>query len=144
MKKSNVTNVTHHLLVTMSALLFLISVYALLRTGVYAVSEVFHLLPLDHLIEGVIIRVLDTLVLVEMIFVATNLDQKHHLNVGLALDVAATFTIREFVLAMYTKQAFSELAVLLLAVSVMVILRSILSYRKKEASYGRNITPGTS
>ena len=143
MKKSDVTNVTHHLLVTMSALLFLVSVYALLRTGVYAVSEAFHLLPLDRLIEGIIIRILDTIILVEMIFVSTNLDQKHHLNVGLALDVAATFTIREFVLSMYTKQAFSELAVLLLAVSVMVILRIILSYRKKEGSHAGNITPGT-
>lgn len=114
---------THFIAVVMGGILLTIGAYLLVKTAIFSWSGIWHGIALDHLIEGSIVRVLDTVVVLEMIFVVINLDHKHHLNVGLALDVASTIIIRELILQFYSKADASVIYTFLIAIAVLVSLR---------------------
>ncbi|MGK9451975.1 hypothetical protein [Acidithiobacillus caldus] len=122
----------HVLIQCMVLTLLAIAGYALYDTAVSAWVNIADRMSTDTLIEGAIVHTLGTIILLETVFVLRKLDEKHHLNVGLALDVAATFLIRETVVAVYTHASTAAIFILLASVAVMVILRISLSLRKQK------------
>lgn len=125
-----------HLIIQVLVLLLLaIAGYTVFEIAAFAWHSLLIQASSDALIEGIVVRALGTVIIIETIFVVRKLDERHHLNVGLALDVAATFLIRETVLALYTHAHPSTVALLLASVAVMVILRISHSHKKhKEIS----------
>lgn len=125
----------HFLIQGMVLILLSIAVYALYDTAVSAWVNIADRMSTDTLIEGAIVHTLGTIILLETVFVLRKLDEKHHLNVGLALDVAATFLIRETVVAVYTHASTEAIFILLASVAVMVVLRISLSLKKQKELY---------
>lgn len=129
--------IIHLTVMALSWALLIIAAYTMVTTAAYAVNEILLKASSDNIMEGTIIRALGTIILIEVIFVVRKLDEKHHLNIGLALDVAATFLIREAVLAVYAKDGMNTMFLLLASITVMVLLRVAYSFKKqKEYSDG--------
>lgn len=122
---------THFIAMLMGLLLLAVSAYLLGNTFWFTLSSMWESASLDNLIEGSIVRVLDTIIVIEMIFVVLSLDHKQHLNVGMALDVAATITIRELVLAIYAPHSTHHVMMILFVIAVLVLLRIIYTLGKR-------------
>lgn len=126
---------THFLAIIMGVILLTVGVYLLFKTAMFTWDGIWQGIRLDHLIEGTIVRVLDTVIILEMIFVVINLDHKHHLNVGLALDVASTIIIRELILQFYSKADATTIYTLLIAIAVLVSLRVFHGAGKRKTNH---------
>lgn len=135
MKTSDkIIRATHFIAMLMALVLLSTGAFLLGKTVWFSWSGMWSSVSLDNLIEGTIVRVLDTIIILEMIFVILNLDHKQHLNVGLALDVASTITVRELVLDIYSKHSENSIYMILLAISVLVVLRAIYSFSKRKTA----------
>lgn len=126
---------THFLAIIMGVILLTVGVYLLFKTAMFTWDGIWQGIRLDNLIEGTIVRVLDTVIVLEMIFVVINLDHKHHLNVGLALDVASTIIIRELILQFYSKADATAIYTLLIAIAVLVSLRVLHGAGKRKTNH---------
>lgn len=121
----------HFIAMLMALLLLGTGFYLLAKTGFFIIDSIWQASLLDVMTEGTIVRVLDTIIILEMVFVVLNLDHKQHINVGMALDVAATITIRELVLAIYSQHHTDVILIILLAITVLVSLRVLYSFSKR-------------
>jgi hypothetical protein len=126
---------THFIAMLMALLLLGTGFYLLAKTGIFVIDSIWQASLLDTMTEGTIVRVLDTIIVLEMVFVVLNLDHKQHINVGMALDVAATITIRELVLAIYSKHHADAILIILLAIAVLVSLRVLYSFSRRRLSH---------
>lgn len=126
---------THFIAMLMALILLSISAYLLCNTCWFALHSMWNAVTLDKLIEGSIVRVLDTIIVIEMIFVVLSLDHKQHLNVGMALDIAATITIRELVLGLYAQHNTHHVLMILCVTAVLVLLRIIYTLGKRRLAH---------